>query len=418
MLLPLCGLAQQPDTTRPPIEHYLQQAAENNPKLKAQYHQYLAALEEVPQVTALPDPELSFGYFIQAIETRVGPQQARFGLTQMFPWFGTLDKRGKILSDKARAKFEAFQESRNQLFRDVQKKWYQLYHLEQSIRILEENVSILETFESLAMRRYESGQVGQVDVLRAQIEKEDLKSRLELGRDNLRVGIQEFNELLNRDRGHDVELADSLLSQELPFTEEELKKKVLNQNVTVEKLDYEISSARHAIDLSRKEGLPKFGIGVDYILTGERNMVLPDNGQDAFMARVGFQIPLYRKKYQAGEKQAQLQLQSVQDRRTAAENSLLTQLKQALRNYYDAERRLELYRDIQIQRTRQAINILTEQYATAATDFEELLRLQRKLLDYELARETALVDLNSAIASIEYLYGKYNMNLTTVESTK
>jgi hypothetical protein len=48
-------------------------------------------------------------------------------------------------------------------------------------------------------------------------------------------------------------------------------------------------------------------------------------------------------------------------------------------------------------------------------DFEELLRLQRKLLDYELAYHQALVDLNTAVARIEYLYGKHNTNPKAIE---
>ena len=59
------------------LDRYLVEAAENNPGLKAQFSEYMAALERVPQVGALPDPTIAFGYFIQPIETRLGPQQAK-----------------------------------------------------------------------------------------------------------------------------------------------------------------------------------------------------------------------------------------------------------------------------------------------------------------------------------------------------
>ncbi len=409
-ILPPITMAQQSDTTASQLNRYLSQAAENNPSLKAEYRGYLSALENVPQVTSLPDPELSFGYFISPIETRVGPQQARFGLTQMFPWFGTLGAKGDAAAAMARARFEGFQEVRNKLFYDVQKQWYRLYHIDQSLRIMQENISILETFESLAIRRYEAGQVGQVDVLRVQIEKEDLKTRLEAMKDNLSVSKQEFRELLNLKSKENVIVADSLETQELELTVPELKERIMKQNAQISKLDYEAASSQSLLEAARKDGLPKFGLGIDYVVTGERGMALTDNGKDAVMARVGIQIPLYRKKYRAKEKQAQINLHAVQDRQVAVQNRLFTQLDQAIRDYKDAQRRVSLLRDVQVQRTRQAINILTEQYATSATDFEELLRLQRKLLDYELARETALVDQYTAVAYIEYLYGKYNIN--------
>lgn len=410
ILIPFLGMAQQADTNNVYIEKYLQQAAQNNPELKAQYRQYLSALQQSPQVSALPDPEMSFGYFINPIETRIGPQQARFGITQMFPWFGTLGARGESADQMAKARFEAFQDARNKLFYEVQKSWYTLYRIEKSIRILEQNIEILDIFESLATQKFETDQVGQADVLRVQIEKEDLKSRLELQKDNRQVALQEFNELIDRSADAKVVTPDSLQKKLLEMSKSELEQSTLRQNPQLSKTDFEALSARSSIKEAQKEGMPKFGIGIDYMITGERDMALTDNGKDAILVRAGIQIPLYRKKYRAKEKQAQLQLHAVQDRQHAKENRLLTKLNQALQDYRDGQRRLNLYKDIQIQRTQQTIDILTEQYSTSATDFEELLRLQRKLLDYELARHQALVDLNTAVARIEYLYGKHNTN--------
>ena len=72
------------------INDYYTIAAENNPELKAKYKEFEAAMQKIPQVSSLPDPNLSMGYFISPVETRLGPQNMRFSLTQMFPWFGTL----------------------------------------------------------------------------------------------------------------------------------------------------------------------------------------------------------------------------------------------------------------------------------------------------------------------------------------
>lgn len=400
------------------LGEYLREAARNNPGLEAEYYQYRASLEQVPQVSTLPDPELSFGYFISPIETRVGPQQARVGLTQMFPWFGTLAQQEALATQMAKAKFEQFQDARNQLFYQVQAAWYRLYEIDRSIRIMQENITILETFESLATRRYETAQVSQVDILRVQVEKEDLKTQLELLKDNYRVAVQEFNELLNRPAGKEVVITDSLQAQELLVSQQKLKEMVARQNSRLQKLDYQVSAARSSINVARKKGMPTFGLGVDYMITGERDMAMADNGRDAIIARGSIKIPLFRKKHRARERQAELELRSVQEQRHAAENKLQTQLDRALRDYEDAQRRFTLYQEKQIQRTEQAIDILIEEYANAEVDFEELLRLQQKLLDYELARETALVDQNTAVALVDYLSGKHNMKQADIEFEK
>ena len=71
------------------LNDYYTIAAENNPELKAKYKEFEAAMQKIPQVSSLPDPNLSMGYFISPVETRLGPQNVRLSLSQMFPWFGT-----------------------------------------------------------------------------------------------------------------------------------------------------------------------------------------------------------------------------------------------------------------------------------------------------------------------------------------
>ena len=101
------------------LNEYLVLAAKNNPELKSKFNQYLASLERVPQVKALPDPQLAFGYFIQPVETRVGPQQIKFSASQMFPWFGLLKAKENEFIQLVKANFEAFEESKSKLFSDI-----------------------------------------------------------------------------------------------------------------------------------------------------------------------------------------------------------------------------------------------------------------------------------------------------------
>ncbi len=78
------------------IHNYLTYALAHNPGLKSAFDRWRAALEKVPQAKSLPDPSLSYGYFIENIETRVGPQRHRLELMQKFPFFGKLGLRGEM----------------------------------------------------------------------------------------------------------------------------------------------------------------------------------------------------------------------------------------------------------------------------------------------------------------------------------
>ena len=125
------------------LEESLKIASENNPLLKAKYAEFEAALQKVAQVNSLPDPTFSFGYFISPVETRVGPQQAKLGLTQMFPWFGTLKTAGNVQALQAEAKYQEFLNAKNELYMQVKSAWYPIYEVNQNIRLQEENLSLI-----------------------------------------------------------------------------------------------------------------------------------------------------------------------------------------------------------------------------------------------------------------------------------
>lgn len=399
--------AQDPsEQNHPMLNQYLQHAAENSPALKASFQEYLASLEQVPQVKALPDPQVAFGYFVQPIETRVGPQSARFSLSQMFPWFGTLSVKEERAALQAKAAFEEFQNERNALFNRVHTQWYKLYELQETIRIMEENIQILESFEELALRRYETGKGRQVDVLRVQIEKEELINRLQSVEDNRDVAEQRFREIANL-QDEVIQPADTLTRESLDVSEDDLHQQMVSGNPSLKRLDLHQEARSMSIRLAELKDRPSFGVGVDYILTGERDIQMSDNGKDALMAKATLTIPLSRSKYNAQKKEARLQLESVQHKRTARLLTLETDLQEALRSYDDAQRRIELYNQKQIQRTQQAMDILITEYSADGSDFEEILRMQRQLLNYRLSLQQAIVDQQTALSTIRAITGAY-----------
>ena len=387
-------------------EDYLQEAAQNNPALKAQYNEYLAALEKVPQVGTLPDPEVAFGYFISPVETRVGAQQARFSVMQMFPWLGTLKVRRDMATEQAKAKYELFEAKKNELFFNVRKLWWQLYEQDRAIQIHKENVQLLESYESLALQRMETGTGSLVDVLRVQMEIDDLKNKVELLKDKRATLRVAFNRQINRSAEQEVTVPDSVKLSETALLKGSLMDSILAGNNRLQSIELEQNAAAYAKQQAIKEGLPSFGLELSYILVSERtDMVAPDNGKDAIMPMVSLKIPLYRAKYKAKRKEAELKYEALEYLEEDFRNQLREQMEIAYADYLDAERRLQLFRE-QKQKVDQAISILVDAYATQGKDFEEILRLQRMLLMYNLELAKAAKDKGIAIAEIKKLSGE------------
>ena len=387
------------------INQYLQTAAENNPGLKVKFNEYMASLERVPQVGALPDPTVAFGYFIQPIETRLGPQQAKISASQMFPWFGTLSARENSVEALAKAKYELFEEAKSKLFYDVKATYYNLFFTEKSIGITLENIEILSSFKSLANIKVESGSASAVDAYRVEMEINDLENQLALLRDNSTVLKVKFNKLLNVDEATTIQIADELLSENLISKQAEMDSIMANNNA-LSSFDYQLEGLEYRKTSASKEGLPQFSIGLEYALIGEGNSTASNAGQDAFVfPKIGLTIPLYRSKYKAKVQEVVYLQEAKSFEKSDKQNTLTVLFESVWKDYQDANRRLSLYQE-QTELAQKSLSILESNYATNNMDFEEILRMERKLLKYSLELQKATADKEAAVAFIQYLQGK------------
>ena len=105
---------------------YLEEAARNNPEIIAAYSNFQAAVRKIPQVSTLPDPQATAGYFIKPMMLPAGDQIASLQLMQMFPWFGTLKAAGKEAYWIAQAEYERYQECKADVLYRLKASWYQL----------------------------------------------------------------------------------------------------------------------------------------------------------------------------------------------------------------------------------------------------------------------------------------------------
>lgn len=386
------------------LESYLQMAAENNPGLKAKFNDYMAALEVAPQVGALPDPTIAFGYFISPVETRVGPQQFKISASQMFPWFGTLRVKESVSVQLAKAKYEVFLEAKSKLFNEVRSTYFNIYFYRRAIEITRENLVILNSFQKLANIKVEAGKVSAVDEYRIEMEMGDLENQLAQLIDKQQVLEVMFNNLLNIENEQEILTPAILWSDDIALKKEQVQDSIRSNNHQLLTLCLQQEALSFREELAHKQGAPNFSIGLDYTFIGEGSNNLA--GTDAFMfPRVGITIPLYRNKYRAMVNEV-LYLQEAKEFEIADQENLLeTILEDAWKEYLDGDRRIGLYHS-QLELAGQSMRLLETEYATGNRNFEEILRMERKVLKYGLELEMARSDKQAAISFINYLMGQ------------
>lgn len=385
------------------IDKYLIIAAENNPGLKASFSEYMAALEKVPQAGGLPDPQVAFGYFIQPVETKTGPQQARFSAQQMFPWFGTLGAKKDVASEMAKVKFEIFGEAKSKLFYNVKSTWYNLYFTQRAILITRNNINILNTFQKLALIKIEAGMASAVDELRVEMEILDLENQLLFLLDKFNTQKTAFNNFLNIEESSDIFLPEILITSGIPLEPQAILDSIRINNHQVLQLEFQQAQFEYQQISAKKMGSPNFSIGIDYILVGKTSNDV--SGKDAILfPKIGISIPIYRKKYTAMVKEAVFLQEAAQNKKADKINILETVYEQANADFLDAERRIELHIK-QSNIAEKAMRILESEYATDGKNFEEILRMERQVLKHKLHLEKSRTDLNASVAFVNYLMG-------------
>ncbi|MFV0267011.1 MAG: TolC family protein [Draconibacterium sp.] len=386
------------------LNSYLEMAAANNPGLQAKYKDFEAALQKVPQVSSLPDPTFSFGYFVSPVETRVGPQRAKFSLSQMFPWFGTLEAKADAASLMADAKYQSFLDARNQLFYEVAAAYYPLYELNRLKEIEQENIGILESYKTIANTKFKNGLSPMTDVLRVDIMLKDAQTSLSILEMKEKPLLAAFNKLLNREQDKAVTLTDSLPIEIVPANFR--KDSLLTENPMLKALDAKMQASEASETAARLDGLPKLGVGIDYAILGKRtDMDMADNGKNVVMPMVSVSIPIFRKKYKAAEKEAQLMQENYSFQKEETILSLTSGYEMIWFQIQQQQELLELY-DKQISETGQTLNLLFSAYGNSGKDFEEVLRMQQQLLQYEKKKAMAETQHQTTVAKLNYITAK------------
>jgi cobalt-zinc-cadmium efflux system outer membrane protein len=404
ILLFILGMMLRPLTVKSQhLDEYLVYAAENNLGLKAKYAEFEASMQRIDQVNTLSNPTFSFGYFISPVETRVGPQRMKFSLSQMFPWFGTLDAKEDIATKHAESKYQEFVAYKLSLYRDVKKAYYPLSELNEHIRLQQENLTLLTSYKELATIQFANGKGTMVDVLRIDVRIENTQSEIRILKEKMQPLSTHFNLLLNRAANDRIEL-----DQPDTFTTKETFKadSIFNNNPTLTSYDLKINAASQQADLAKLSGLPSVGFGVDYVVVSKRNIgTLADDGKDILMPMATISLPIFRSQYKAAINEASHQQNALELHKKQYENNLSTEFAQAQFELYTSKELISLYRR-EIIRQSSILDLLVTSYSNSGKDFIELLRTQQLLVNYRMKLSSELMKYNIAVSQLEFLTNK------------
>lgn len=389
------------------LEDYLRYAALNNAGLEAVFKRWQASLERIPQVKSLPDPRFNYTYFIERVETRVGPQRQKFAFTQTFPWFGKLQLQGAAAAAAAAAAEQVYQISKLALFYRVKAAYHEYWYLAQAIAITRQHLKLVTNLEGVARMRFKTAVAPSSAALQAQVELGKLTDRLRTLEALQKPIVAKLNAALNRPTQLPLPWPRALPESSASFTDEQALQWLNQSNPDLQRLDHLVTQEEVGIKLAQKNYYPDINLGIDVVQTDEAMMSgTKDSGKDPVMAMISVNLPIWYAKYRAAEREAHLRMAAAEEDRVDTGKRLEADLELALYQFRDAERKIDLYGDTLVPKAEQALKIVQQEFETASAGFSALIDAQRLLLEFQLAHRRAQADRAQRLAEIEMLVGR------------
>jgi outer membrane protein TolC len=399
----LPGLADSLQTNLT-LEAALQYGAENNPQLQAAFNQWKGLQENISVQKALPDPMLTYGYYFESVETRVGPQNQRFGLSQKFPGFGKLSLQESIATDLSSAFGERYKQEKLNLDAVITEAYAELYYLKRSIDITKDRITLVQDLEKVAMARYKTG-APLAPSLQAQVELGRLEDRLSSLNDQRGAKIARLNAAINRPPNASLPWPTDLSYSLIKIDEQTVLKQLQQTSPELSALAHNVAQGSHRVQLAKRERFPDFTLGVQYIDTGEAAMPVSDSGQDAIIGTIGINVPIWFGKNRARIASANYQKTAAQLTLENREQTLDADIQQVLFKLRDADRKINLYKKSLIPKAQQSLEVNRKGYEAGQMEFINLIDAERVLLEFELSYERALADHLISRAALSRLTG-------------
>lgn len=413
--------ASRERTTIDSLRDFIVVAMENNPEIKAAEETARSKAERIVQVTALPDPMILTRTLPEPVRTAEGDNFFVLGISERFPVPAKLDQAGRMALEETRAALQRLQEVRLRVIAEVKRAYFQLYVLERSIDITQENQRLLRGLIDVARAQVAAGRRPQDDVLRAQVELSSLEAELISLRQRRVTFAARLNELLDRSPATIVPPPGSFEIRDADLQLDQLLEKAADANPALQRLQHQIVREKHAVELARLAYWPDFTLGFEWMymeprdafrpppnpMTGQRPVVstMSEDGTDNWAFTFGFTLPIWFDKIKGGINEAQHRLSAAREEYAATQNRVEFQIADALERVRSQRDLAALFDSTIIPQAQQTYQVSQASYIAGTSDFLYVIDNWRKWLVFTIQYHRSLGELERSVADLEEAIG-------------
>jgi len=387
------------------VNAYVTYAIAQNPFLKAYAGMHHAALAVPDQAGRFPDPMFSFGYFLSSPETRLGPQEWTFRLSQKLPFFGKRGLKSDIAQKDADAMAQTYDARTLDLIRDVRHAYYDYFRVHQLTRITEREKNVIREMQNIAQVKYSSGLASQQDVLKAQLALSNLDDRLTTLRRDLVTVTARLNDLLNREP--DAPLAEPRFEDpdHQSADVEYLYQTAVAHRPDLAIVDITMEKAEKSRALAKRAYYPDLTLSLNYVTVGERPTPVEDNGRDVLHIGASLNLPIWYGTLGSAVEESEARMAVATHQKIGMQTRIKNEVWDAHSRVQSAQELVKLHNNVIIPQAEQTFRASEAGYQTGRVDFLNYLDSERMLLSVRQTYFSLVADLGKRYADLERTVG-------------
>ena len=391
------------------VEEYVQLGLMQNPRVHEAQHQMDALRHRIPQVLALPDPNVNTITQLAPVQTAAGEQTFGLGINQKFTSGERRATQAAVVSDEILAAEANLREVQQELAEQIRIACYQLLFIRQSIVITQADARSLQQIADVIVRQYEVKQsVTQQDVLSVQLEQSDIDNQLTELQQKEQAYQARLARLLHVDPRSQFTILDPLQSSRETWDVDHLIGQAIQSRPELQAQFARIQRGSKQIRIAQLENRPDLTLGLNWIATSAEGISPVANGDDALLLGVGFNLPIYQSRIRAGICEAQANRRVSQSKFEGLQDRVAEEVFDAVSQLDSVNQTLSLIQEDMIPKSQRTLDLSIDEYATGEIDYVQLITNWRNVLRYRIAEANLQSQYLQLLASLARRVGQLN----------
>lgn len=391
--------------SRASLPEVLRMSQTRSPLLAASYYRWKAAVDRIGTAFEMPEAMVEYREFMQAEKANIRLMDERRSvmLSQMFPNPGKVVAREDMLAAEAGAMAEEFNAVRRELRSHVIAAYVDVQALDARAAILRQLVALAKGVETLMEPMVATGEATQAELLRMQVEREEMESdlaALALRRPALVKMLEAASGVIFAPAVVVDPLPAVKLAQ-LPSQAERLV--ALETHPMLQMIHAQARVADAKVVESRWMWVPDFFVAAEWM---QMNVPADMPFESAVAFRVGITIPWSFGANAARSNAAEAERMAAKLVIAQKRLDLSAELETTLFELADAERMLDLLSVSILPKARQALELIQADFSSDRADLTDVISTWQAWLGGELSLIRARAEALKARAQIESLLGQ------------